>query len=90
MNRECVHVSSSYTYMVALSAADRWVEFRLGQANDYTIGICFFFAKHAALRRKSKDWVARNHENVSQMEPFQSTDSHEKPTHKYLHINRKL
>ena len=60
--------------MVALSAADRWVEFRLGQANDYKIGICFFFAKHAALRRKSKNWVARNHENVSRMEPFQSTD----------------
>jgi hypothetical protein len=51
--------------MVALSAADRWVEFRLGQANDYKIGICFFFAKHAALRRKGKDWVARIHENVS-------------------------
>jgi len=32
---------------------------------DYKIGICCFSAKHAALRRKSKDWVARNQNNVS-------------------------
>jgi len=25
-----------------------------------------FFAKHAAVRRKSKDWVARNQDNVSE------------------------
>jgi hypothetical protein len=30
-----------------------------------TIGVCCFFAKHAALRRKSKDWLARNQDNVS-------------------------
>jgi hypothetical protein len=34
-----------------------------GQIKDYKIGICSFFAKHAALRRKSKDWLARNHDN---------------------------
>ena len=28
------------------------------------IGICCFFAKYAALRRKSKDWLARNQDNV--------------------------
>ena len=28
--------------------------------------ICCFFAKHAAVRRKSKDWVARNQDNVSE------------------------
>ena len=33
---------------------------------DYEIGICFFSAKHAALRRKSKDWLARNQDNVSE------------------------
>jgi hypothetical protein len=27
---------------------------------------CCFFAKHAALRRKSKDWLARNQNNVSE------------------------
>jgi len=35
-----------------------------GQTKDYKIGICCFSAKHAALRRKSKDWLARNQNNV--------------------------
>ena len=39
---------------------------RSGQTKDYTIGICCFSAKHAALRRKSKYWLARNQDNVSQ------------------------
>jgi len=34
---------------------------------DYKIGICCFSTKHAALRRKSKDWLARNPENVSRV-----------------------
>ena len=33
---------------------------------DYKIGICCFSAKHAELRRKSKDWLARNQNNVSE------------------------
>jgi hypothetical protein len=33
---------------------------------DYEIGICCFSAKHTALRRKSKDWSARNRDNVSE------------------------
>jgi hypothetical protein len=28
--------------------------------------MCCFSAKHAALRRKSKNWLARNHNNVSE------------------------
>jgi hypothetical protein len=28
--------------------------------------ICFFSAKHATLRRKGKDWLARNQNNVSE------------------------
>ena len=32
---------------------------------DYNIGICCFNAKHASLRWKSKDWWARNQDNVS-------------------------
>jgi hypothetical protein len=28
--------------------------------------ICCFSAKHAALRRESKDWLARNKDNVFQ------------------------
>jgi len=30
----------------------------LGQTKNYQIDICCFSAKHAALRRKSKDWLA--------------------------------
>ena len=39
---------------------------RSGQTKDQKIGICCFSAKHAALRRKSKDWLARKQDNVSE------------------------
>ena len=39
---------------------------RLGQTKDYKIGICCFSANHAALRRKSKDWLGQNQANVSE------------------------
>ena len=37
-----------------------------GQTKDYTFGMCCFSARHAALRRKSKDCLARNRNNVSE------------------------
>ena len=52
--------------MLASSAVYRRFEPRSGQTNDYKIGICCLSAKHAALRRKSKDWLARNQYNVSE------------------------
>ena len=36
------------------------------KVKDYKIGICGFSAKHTALRRKSKDWLARDQGNVSE------------------------
>jgi hypothetical protein len=36
-----------------------------GKTKDCQIGICCFSAKHAALRRKSKDWLDWNQDNVS-------------------------
>jgi hypothetical protein len=45
--------------MLILSAVDCRFEHRSGQTKDYKIGICCFSSKHAALRRKSKDWLAR-------------------------------
>jgi hypothetical protein len=33
---------------------------------DYKIDMCCFSTKHAALRRKSKDWLAQNQNNVSE------------------------
>jgi hypothetical protein len=50
--------------MLTLSVIDRGFQHRLGQIKDYKIGICCFFAKHAALRRQCKDWLARNQNNV--------------------------
>ena len=50
----------------ASSEVDWGFESQSGQTKDYKIGICCFSAKHAALRRKSKDWLARNQNNVSQ------------------------
>ena len=52
--------------VLASSAIDRGFDPRSGQTNDYKIGICCFSAKQAALRRKSKDWLARNQDNVSE------------------------
>jgi hypothetical protein len=51
--------------VLSFSAVDRGFESRSGKTKDYKIGICCFSAKHATLRRKSKDWLARNHNNVS-------------------------
>jgi hypothetical protein len=48
------------------SAVDHGLEPWLGQTKDSKIGICCFSAKHAALRRKSKDWLVRNQDNVSE------------------------
>ena len=52
--------------LLASSAVDRGFEPRSGQSKDYKIGICCFSAKHAALRRKSKYWLVRNQNNVSE------------------------
>jgi hypothetical protein len=52
--------------MLASSAVDRVFESRSGQTKNYKICICCFSAKHAALSRKSNDWLARNQENVSE------------------------
>jgi hypothetical protein len=47
---------------------DRAFESRSGQTKDYKIGICCFSAKHAALRRKSKDRLVRNRDNMSELD----------------------
>ena len=52
--------------VLASSVVDRGFEPLVGQTKDYKIGICCFSTKHAALRRKSKDWLARNQDNVSE------------------------
>ena len=51
--------------VLASSALDRGLLHRSGQTKDYAIGICCVSAKHAALRRKSREWFSRNLNNVS-------------------------
>ena len=52
--------------VLASSAVDRGLKPWLGQTRDYKTGICCFSAKHAALRRKRKVWLAQNQNNVSE------------------------
>ena len=51
--------------VLASRAVDHGSESRSVQTKDYEIGICCFSAKYTALRRKNKDWLARNQSNVS-------------------------
>ena len=50
--------------VLASSVVNRVFEPQSGQTKDYETGICCFSAKHAALRRKSKEWLALNLNNV--------------------------
>jgi hypothetical protein len=50
--------------MLTSSAVEHGFEPWSGQT--YKISICCFSAKHATLRRKSKDWLALNQDNVSE------------------------
>ena len=43
--------------MFALSVVDRWFEPRSGKPRDYVIGMCWFFANHAALKEKEQRMV---------------------------------
>jgi hypothetical protein len=52
--------------VLTLSVVGRGFVPRSAQTKDYKIGMFCFSAKHAALRRKSKDWLARNQDNVSE------------------------
>ncbi len=52
--------------VLVLCAVDLWFEHRSGKPNDYAIGMYCFSAKHAALKKKSKDWLDRNQDNVSE------------------------
>jgi len=48
------------------NTVDREFDHRSDQTKDYEIGICCFSSKHVALWRKSKVWMARNQNNVSE------------------------
>jgi hypothetical protein len=48
----------------ASNAVDRGFEHQSGQTKDNKIGICCLSTKHAALRRKNKDWFARTQDAI--------------------------
>jgi hypothetical protein len=52
--------------VLASSVVGRGFESRSGQTKDYKIGICYFSVKHSALKSKSKDWLTRDQNNVSE------------------------
>ena len=52
--------------VLASKAVDRGFEPLSDQHKDYKICTFWFFTKHASLRRKSKDWLAWNQDNVSE------------------------
>jgi hypothetical protein len=58
------HISGVMVSLLTLSTIDCTFETRSGLTKDFKIGICCFFAKHTALRRKRKEWLAGNQDNV--------------------------
>ena len=65
-SKTCIRIGDVMVSVLASSAVDRGFEPQSGQITDYEIGIRCFSAKHAVLRGKSKDWLARNQDNVSE------------------------
>ena len=63
-NTFCIRLFFFFS-VLASSSVNRGFEPHSGQTKDYKIDICCVFAKYAALRSKSKDWLARNQNNVS-------------------------
>ena len=51
--------------LVSSNAVDHGFEPWSAKTKDYKIGTCCFYLKHAALRSKSKDWLERYEDNVS-------------------------
>ena len=52
--------------VLASSVVDLAFKPRTGQTKEYKIGSCYFSAKDASLMKKSKDWMTRNQNNVSE------------------------
>jgi hypothetical protein len=65
-SRHINRISAVMVSVLISSVVDRGFKPRSGQTNKYKIGICCFSTKHTALRSESKDWLARNQNNVSE------------------------
>jgi hypothetical protein len=60
-----IRIGGVMARVLASSVVHRGFEPQSCKTKDCKIGTCCFSAKHTALRRKSKDWLARNQNNVS-------------------------
>jgi hypothetical protein len=58
MNENCI--GGVMVSVLASSVVDCGLEHQSSQTKDWNIGICCFYAKHAALRSKSKDGLSQN------------------------------
>ena len=68
------HINGVMVSVLASSVVECGFESRSGQTKDYSkIGIYCFSAKHAALRRNSKDWLAWNQEKVGRHHVYART-----------------
>ena len=54
-------------WILASSLLDHGFKARSCHTKDYKVNICCFSAKHPALRGKSKDWCAQNHDNMFEL-----------------------
>jgi hypothetical protein len=59
------------------SVADNVLKPRSGQTKDYKIDICCFSGKYTTLRCTSKDWLARNQDNVSEWSIYPEIELYE-------------
>ena len=60
---EANRISDVMVSVLASSVVDREFEHSSGLTKDHNIGICCFSVKHAALRRRIKDWLSQNQDN---------------------------
>jgi len=60
----CSAICCAWVYSIKLIIE---VEVPIGSNQSHEIGICCFSAKHAAWRRKNKDWLPRNQDKVSEL-----------------------
>ena len=61
------NIGGAMVSVLAASMIDRLFDPRLGKTRDSTIGICYFSSKLTALMSKNTDWLAWNHNNVSEL-----------------------
>ena len=59
-------ISGVVVSVVCSSVVDPGFLHRFCQIKNHKMGICYFSANGAVLRRKIKDWLARNQDNMSE------------------------